>query len=102
MVDNITWLSHEFRVYPLDTTWNNVAGVYIFCGINTQGYWVPLYVGQTDSFKDRFSSHEKWNLATRNGATHIHARAIPHAHMRDAVELELIQKLQPRLNEQLK
>lgn len=102
MISNITWLGHEFRTYPLDTTWNDVAGVYIFCGINAHGYWVPIYVGQTDSFKSRFSSHEKWEQAVRLGATHIHAKAVPHQHLRDALEVELIQKLQPKLNEQLK
>lgn len=102
MNNKVTWLGHEFGTYPLNTTWNDVAGVYIFCGINAQGYWVPVYVGQTDSFKSRFSSHEKWDQAIRNGATHIHARAIPHAPMRDAVEMALIQMLRPKLNEQLK
>lgn len=102
MSNTAKWLTHEFNVYTPDTTWNDVGGVYIFSGVNAQNRWVALYVGQAESFRDRFSSHEQWEPATRHGATHIHARVIPEAGARDAVERELIQACQPRLNTQLK
>lgn len=102
MSDTAKWLTYDFGVYAPSTTWNDVAGVYIFSGVNAQNRWVALYIGQADSFRDRFSSHEQWGPAVQHGATHVHARVIPDAGTRDAVERELIQACQPRLNTQLK
>jgi len=102
MSDTVKWSSYEFTVYTPNTTWNDVAGVYIFSGVNAQNHWVALYVGQTDSFRTRVPSHEQWSPAVRLGATHIHAKAVPHAAMRDAIESQLIQTYQPRLNTQLR
>lgn len=102
MVNKVIWSSYEFTSYTTNSSWNDVAGVYIFCGINAQNQWVPLYVGQAESFRDRFSSHEQWISAMRQGATHVHVRVVPQAAMRDVIERELIQAYQPRLNTQLR
>jgi excinuclease UvrABC nuclease subunit len=102
MSDTVKWLSYEFTVYTPNTTWNDVAGVYIFCGVNAQNQWVALYVGQADSFRNRIPSHEQWSPTVRLGATHVHARVVPQAATRDAIERELIQACKPRLNTQLK
>jgi len=102
MADKATWLSYEFNSYAPNSTWNDVAGVYIFCGVNAQNQWVPLYVGQAESLRDRFSSHEKWAPAVQHGARHVHVRVIPQAAMRDVIEREIIKAYQPRLNDQLK
>ena len=64
----------DFNVYDTNTTWNDVAGIYIFCGISQQNKWVPIYIGQTDSFCNRIPQHEQWTPASELGATHIHAR----------------------------
>ena len=102
MSDSVKWLSYEFTIYSPNTKWNDVAGVYIFCGVNSQNRWVAIYVGQTDSFRDRMPSHEQWTPSVRLGATHIHALAVPRAADRDAIEGELIGACEPRLNTQLK
>ena len=102
MNNTAKWLSYEFTVYVPDTTWNDVAGVYIFCGVNAQNQWVALYIGQADSFRDRLSSHEQWDTARRQGATHIHALMVAQSAERDAIERALIHAYQPRLNTQLK
>ena len=102
MSDTVKWLSYEFAVYPPDTKWNDVAGVYIFCGLNAQNQWQAVYIGQTDSFATRIPSHEQWTAAARLGATHVHALTISEAATRDAVERELIQAYQPPLNTELK
>ncbi len=101
MADSVQWLSYDFTVYVPNTTWNDVAGVYIFSGINPQNQWVALYVGQTDSFRNRIPSHEKWSPAVRAGATHVHARAESLEATRLAIERELIQAFQPSLNSQM-
>jgi hypothetical protein len=97
-----TWLSYEFTVYPPATQWNNVAGIYIFSGMNQQRYWVPYYVGQCDSFADRIPSHEQWDTAQSLGATHVHAMVVPQAADRNRIERALIQAYEPRLNAQLR
>lgn len=83
-------------------TWNNVAGLYIFTGLNAQNLWVPLYIGQTDSFAERFANHERWKEAQSLGATHVHAKGIGKKADRDSIEGILIEQFQPRLNVQLR
>lgn len=102
MSDTVKWLSYEFTVYAPNAPWNQVAGVYIFCGLNAQNQWHAVYIGQTDSFANRIPSHEQWAAAVRLGATHVHARGVSEAATRDAVERELIQAYQPPLNTELK
>lgn len=102
MTATVNWLSYEFGIYQHGTSWNDVAGVYIFCGVSPQNQWVALYVGQTDSFHNRIPLHEQWSPAVRLGATHVHARVVAQAAMRDMIEQELIQAFQPRLNVQLR
>lgn len=102
MGDPVKWLSYELGVYAPSTTWNDVAGVYIFCGVSAQNKWVPLYIGQAESFRDRFSSHDQWAPAVRLGATHVHAVVVAHAATRDLIERELVRAFQPSLNTQLR
>lgn len=102
MSNTVQWSSHTFTIYPGHTKWNNVAGIYIFTGMNQNRQWVPLYIGQCDSFQDRIPSHEQWKPAQTCGATHIHAMTVPRAADRDAIEAELIKMYQPRLNSQLR
>lgn len=102
MSNTAKWLSYDLGVYEPGSTWNDVAGVYIFCGVSAQNKWVALYIGQAESFRDRFSSHDQWEPAVRLGATHVHALVVAHDATRDAIERELIQACQPHLNTQLK
>lgn len=102
MTNQVRWLSYQFTVYTANTSWYDVGGIYIFCGLSPQNQWVALYIGQADSFRNRIPSHEQWTPAVRLGATHIHALVVPQAAMRDAIEHQLIQACQPRLNVQLK
>ena len=103
MSDTVRWSSHTFTVYPHDgTQWHNVAGIYIFAGLNQTNQWIALYIGQCDSFADRIPSHERWAEAARLGATHVHAMVVPQAANRDRIEAELIRTFQPRLNDQLR
>lgn len=98
----ITWSTHEFRVYKPDVNWSEASGVYIFSMRNDNGRWVALYIGQADSFKKRFSNHEKWDGALRRGMTHVHAKSVGKQSDRDAIEEELIKKYKPPMNIQLK
>ena len=94
----INWRNYEFTIYPMDATWNDVGGIYIFSGQGQDGLWRPLYIGQTNSFKTRLPNHDRWAEAQRLGATHVHARKEEQEATRLAREAELIQAFQPRLN----
>lgn len=103
MSDTAIWLTHVFTVYPhAGTTWHNVAGIYIFAGVTRQNQWVPLYIGQCDSYQNRIPSHEQWDKAQSLGATHVHALVVSKQADRDVIERALVQAYQPPLNAQLK
>lgn len=98
----VAWGQYSFTSYdPGTTTWNDVAGIYIFAR-PFLGQWQAIYVGQASSFKDRLGNHERWTEALRRGATHIHALIVPLQASRNNIEQSLIQTYQPPLNQQLK
>lgn len=92
----------EFIIYSPESNWNKVAGLYIFANSADGQHWRALYIGQTNDFSSRLPTHEKWDLAVRRGATHIHALVVSQAVMRDLWEQRLISYLQPPLNDQYK
>ncbi|HUI92691.1 MAG TPA: hypothetical protein VLX68_10625 [Chitinivibrionales bacterium] len=94
--------SISFSIYGLNTEWNNVAGLYIFAYKTSANIWYALYIGQTNDFSVRLPNHERLNEAIRRGATHIHARVVSLQKDRDYYEEEMIQYLQPPMNDQLK
>ena len=101
MNQEVNWGGYKFIVYSPNTNWNDVAGVYIFAGLK-QGRWMPLYIGETESFSDRLPNHERWAEAYRAGATHVHAMVVSHEQQRKNIEAELIERYQPSLNMQHK
>ena len=92
------WNGYSFSIYNPGTDWNDTPGLYIFAGIGQNGFWNPLYIGQTDSFRARLPSHERWSEAARNGATHIHAMTEVNATRRITIERQLIAVYRPPLN----
>lgn len=92
------WLNHHFEVYNKDTTWNDVPGVYIFAEEIGLFTWNALYVGETNSFLNRFSHHEKWYPAIRLGMDHVHVLVNHDATTRLAIEARLILAFDPPLN----
>ena len=63
---------YKFEVYPRETTFNDVGGVYVFSKRGSQGTHTPLYVGQTHSFEERrLAHHEKWECADPLGGNVI-------------------------------
>ena len=98
------WLSSDFDVYDINTSWNDVPGVYIFTRRNQdlqgRSLWHPLYIGQTGSFKDRLTIlHEKWQPALQKGFSHIHVLVVNGETQRVRLEKSLIQAYHPELND---
>jgi hypothetical protein len=46
------------------------GGCYLFLKATVWG-WIPVYVGETGCFRDRFRNHEKWPEAVRCGANQV-------------------------------
>lgn len=79
MAVEVTWYGrsgtgYTYTVYAPDGNWNDVPGNYIFAR-TTPGGWEAIYIGETDSFKNRpmGPGHAKWDCAKRHRVTHIHA-----------------------------
>ena len=62
--------------------------------------WCALYVGKTQDFSSRISTHESWQEAVRLGATDVHAMEEQREQVHDVIEKELISWFRPRLNVQ--
>lgn len=108
---SVSWKSKSgkrfiFEVYDYYSLWEDIGGIYIFskCKDQINNIWVPIYIGQTSSFKQRLreNSHEKWFHASRLGAHAVLATVERLQLKRMATEFELIQEFDPVLNEKLK
>ena len=93
-----TGTEYTFEVYPKDTTFNDVAGVYLFTKRDSNKTHDILYIGETESFRDRPLGwgHEKWGSAIRMGLTHI---CVLQTSNRESIERKLIAAYNPPLNE---
>lgn len=98
MDNKVRWLNYDFGIYRQDGPWKDIGGVYIFSGVNQDNIWVPVYIGQADSFKNRMPCHERWPEAIKLGATNVHAMVVKNESERAQIERALIQAYQPRLN----
>jgi hypothetical protein len=93
---------YQYWIYPIETTFTNGPGNYIFAKETQPGHWSPCYIGQTQNLGDRLSNHEKEACAKRKGATHIHVHVNRDGERaRKAEEKDLILKWKPPCNEQL-
>lgn len=91
----------RFNVGTIDGIWAHVSGIYMMCSREGTA-WVPKYIGQAESFRDRLTRHERWPEAVRLGATHVLAMCLGPGEEMDRVERILIRELQPPLNVQLR
>lgn len=92
---------YEYTIYDAsNTTWNDVSGNYVFAHKLQNGNWQLHYFGVADSFKNRFSSHERWSEAAKAGATHVMAHNNINEADRLAEEKDLISAYKTPLNTQ--
>lgn len=106
---SVTWRgasgqSHTFETYPVGTQFNPISGVYIFCRQVASGNWEALYVGETQSLKQRLNtgigSHDGYARASRLGMTHIAALVVAGDAERLRIETDLRHGLKPSANAQ--
>ena len=92
---------YEFEVYPRETTFNDVGGVYIFSERDSQKRHTVLYIGQTHSFEyRRLQYHEKWECAEPLGGNAICTYIEGSETQRLRIESDLIYAYNPPCNKQ--
>ena len=99
------WLDYQFEVYDCDIDWSaippEIGGVYIFVLLQESSRtWIPLYIGETESFAERIPAHDKWQEAARLGLSHVHVLEVDEEYERKGIEKELRESYTSRLNEQ--
>lgn len=109
MAISVTWRgasgqSYTFETFPDGTSFNEVSGVYIFCRPLASGNWEPLYVGETQSFKQRLNncvrSHDGYARSVYFGMSHIGALVVAGDAERLRIETDLRHGLNPPANAQ--
>lgn len=93
--------SYTYYVYPRGATFTpGQPGNYIHAKV-VNGYWQPVYIGQTGDLNERLRNHEQQNGVDRNGATHLHVHTnSTDEKVRRVEEKDLIVKWKPICNTQ--
>lgn len=84
---------YTFTIYPLNTQFNAVGGVYLILKQN-----VVLYVGQTGDLLGRFDAHHKEHCWRRHQADRMAVRAVSSERERLQIESDLIKSHNPVCN----
>lgn len=94
--------AYQFEVYTLDTSFNDVAGNYLFSARrvdNDSIIHTLLYTGKTESFRDRLNNrHHSWENAIDNGFNCICVKQENNSTNRTYIESELLGKYRLELN----
>jgi len=92
-------VNYGYWIHRIGTEFKAEAGNYLYAKQTSPGYWVPIYIGETDDLGRRLSSHEKEAAAKLRGATHVHGHTTPRGvKARQAEEEDLIKNYNPPLN----
>lgn len=103
--NTITWEgesgnNYKYWILPIDSSFKDEPGNYIFAKETEPNTWVAVYIGQTDSLKKRLENHNEDSCVQRNGATHIHAHTNSSGEdARKSEEQDLIPKWKPTCND---
>ena len=94
MADTCKWRGesgeeYTYNIYAMDAVWADVGGNYIFAK-QVGGIWTQLYIGETQSFRDRLPTHEALPCVLRNSGTYIHAHMNTNSQARLDEESDLI------------
>jgi hypothetical protein len=91
---------YPFTIYPMDTTFRSLPGVYIYARELADGDWSPVYIAQTRDLHQRLEGHVTLQDAIMNGATHLHAHYCTAGQgARCTEEQDLIHRWQPVCND---
>jgi hypothetical protein len=100
----VTWAGasgkqYEYWISSIGTTFVDEPGNYIFVIEASPNQWIPLYIGETESLRNRLSDHEKLACVRRYGGTNIHAHTTSGGEQaRKAEEADLLARWDPPCN----
>lgn len=93
--------TYRYEIYGIGTSFKDMPGNYIFTKKANFNQWLPVYIGETDSLKNRLPNHEKLPCVERNGGTHIHVHfSSSDEEIRCSEEVDLINKWNPSCNKE--
>lgn len=103
MADKCKWIGasgkeYLYDIFKIGIDWNDVPGNYIFAYKTEPTVWAPVYIGETESFKDRLPNHPELPCIRRNGGTHIHAHVNQNSQGRLDEEADLLKNHNPPCN----
>ena len=85
--------SYTYFVYPLDPSFNDGDGNYIYTKKNTEGNWVPIYIGEGNlAERSQLSQHHQGACIRSKGATHFHCHLNADQQARLAEEDDLLKR----------
>ena len=87
--------TYKFEVYPKDSSWNEVAAVYLVTKRTIKpdgvgGQHENIYVGQTENIKARFASHDKENCFAARQANCVCVLQVSSEQARLAIEADIL------------
>lgn len=92
---------YKYWISPIDSSFKDEPGNYIFAKESSPGQWTPIYIGETESLKDRLSNHEKLTCVKRYRGTHIHTHTTSDGEqVRKAEEADLLSKWETPCNKE--
>lgn len=101
MWPGISGKQYKYWIHPINTSFKDEPGNYIFAKKTSSGEWTPIYIGETGSLKDRLSNHNKMSCISRYGGTHIHAHtSSSDERVRRVEESDLLGKWNPPCNKE--
>lgn len=68
---------YKYWITDMDLSFKDEPGNYIFTKETSPGQFTPIYIGETESLKDRLSGHDKLPCLKPHGGTHIHTHTTP-------------------------
>jgi excinuclease UvrABC nuclease subunit len=91
---------YSFDLYNFPGEWGEVAGVYLVARLDKNNNMVcPVYVGETDNLKNRFSTHPKQACFDKNNANILGWISEGNELTRRSIETDLIDSLKPSCND---
>lgn len=86
--------THSFEIYSLDTTFNKIAGVYVFTNRSKQSDGTYshsiIYCGITNDLSTRFNRHHKEADIKKQNANCICVMAVSDEKQRTSIEADIL------------
>jgi excinuclease UvrABC nuclease subunit len=90
--------AYSFGLYPRETTFKALGGIYAFTKEKPDGKHTVIYIGQTGDLSERFDDHHKNDCFDKNGANFISVLLEDSEAKRLKIETDLVDNYSPTCN----